>query len=149
MDLTTKDAPVVSAQSTPREFDKVSSGLDWVAGNAGRWFDEAVAKNWKVTTAPEKGEAGAIIVWTFGRYGHVAVLRGYQREDEDEILSTYPPDANGKTVAIIDEQNAGPKMIDDPITNYFGQVTRKQLPASNFDRKKLKFKGMILPAKNN
>ena len=129
------------------EFDKVSSGMDWVAGNAGHWFDEAAAKNWKVTKDPEKGEAGAIIVWTFGKYGHVAILRGYQQEGESEILPTYPQDAKGKVVAIIDEQNAG-KMKDDPITVRFGLVTRTPLSASNFDRNKLKFKGMILPVKN-
>jgi putative component of membrane protein insertase Oxa1/YidC/SpoIIIJ protein YidD len=136
-----------------REFDKISPGLDW-HGDAGEWCDNAAANNWKVTTDPEKGEAGAIIVWTFGKYGHVAVLRGYQQEDETELQPTYPQDAKGNFVAVIDEQNAG-EMIHNPITKLFGQVARRQLPASNFDRYNarkqltLKFRGMILPSKNN
>ena len=127
-----------------REFDKVSSGADWTMGNAGTWFDEAAARNWDVTTDPTKGVTGAIMVWTFGKYGHVAILRGYQRDTTSEILSSYPQDAKGTIVAVFDEQNAG-KMIDDPITNRFGLVTRRQLPASNFNRNSLEFKGLILP----
>jgi hypothetical protein len=84
------------------------------------------------------------MVWTFGKYGHVAILRGYQQDTTSEILSSYPQDATGTIVAVFDEQNAG-KMIDDPITDRFGLVTRRQLPASNFNRNSLEFKGLILP----
>ena len=77
-------------------------------------------------------------------YGHVAILRGYQQDTTSEILGTYPQDTKGTVVAAFDEQNAG-KMIDDPITDRFGLVTRRQLPASDFNRNSLVFKGLILP----
>jgi len=94
------------------------------------------------------------VVWTdAGDYGHVAILRGYQQEGENELLSSYPQDAKGEIVAVFDEMNAGGAVLDHGITNRFGLVTPKTLPVSTFDRSSktltLTFHGMILPMKNN
>jgi hypothetical protein len=129
-----------------REFDKVSADkADWPLGNAETWFDEAASKNWDVTDDRTKGVVGAIMVWAYGDYGHVAVLRRYERDN------------NGNNItAAIDEQNFGKFIVDpttgkevkDPITDHFGLVTtNNQLPVSSFDRGLLKFKGLILPVK--
>jgi len=77
------------------------------------------------------------MVWSGGTYGHVAIARA------------YTTGANGGVTILVDEQNAGGKMIDDPITDKFGSQTSIQLPVSDLDRGKLKFKGLILPVKNH
>lgn len=126
-----------------REFDKVSPGADWKLGNAQQWFDSAATANWEVTTDPIKGTAGAIMVWTYGTFGHVAILRNYQQN------------ADGNRNVVFDEQNFGSWIVDpttgekvsNPITVNFGSVTHRQLPIANLDRNPLKFKGLILPVK--
>jgi surface antigen len=130
-----------------REFDKVSvTKANWALGNAEQWYDSAATNNWDVTTELTKAVPGAIMVWAYGKYGHVAVWRDDKRDSDGNI-----------TAIVVDEENFGKFIVDpttgkqvtDPITDHFGLVTDTQLPITNIDRKPLKFKGLILPAKGN
>ncbi len=68
-------------------------GVNW-GGHAGTWLDHAKEKGWQTTTSAYEAELGAIVVWTGGEFGHVAVVTkvwsGGFRVTEMNIGATDP-----------------------------------------------------------
>jgi hypothetical protein len=126
-----------------RCFDAVAPkpGVDW-SGNAGAWYGNA--KNWKKTTDPKGAVPGAIAVWSYGDFGHVASFTGYTKDSKGNITSANFSEENWGT---IDKNN--PVYVKNAISVNFGKVTTAQLPISNMSRNNnaYKFVGFILPQK--
>ena len=132
-----------------RCFDAVAPkpGVDW-SGDAGAWYGNA--KNWKKTTDVKGAVPGAIAVWAYGTFGHVASFTGYTKDSKGNITAANFSEQNW---AAIDKNN--PVYVRNAITANFGQHSTAQLPISNLGRgydSKTKvyaytFSGFILPQK--
>ena len=117
-------------------------------GNADQWFTLAGTAGWSITKNPRLAVPGAIAVWSGGGYGHVA-----------SVVSTNP------TGIVVSEMNWGGMSIgksvyygsnetaaqfqtrlDWTMTDNFDNPTTNSLSwASNLDRGRYKFIGLILP----
>lgn len=113
------------------EFERiVGSKVNW-DGHAHAWFENATTRGWKTGTNPWEVEAGALLVWSGGRFGHVAVV---QEVAGDRV--------------VIREMNAGNVLVDARlgITDEFNVVQRRYLYRSNqFRRSGMQFVGAIHP----
>ncbi len=118
-----------------QEFDKVAPnpGVNW-NGNAGNWFDNAGKAGWITKTGAKEAKVGAIVVWTGGIYGHVAIVR--------QVTTSG---------IIIEEMNYGPYRNKaeeaSAITVNFSKFSPATLNFDNLNRNngKLIFKGYIWP----
>ena len=114
-----------------REFDVVAPRhLDW-GNHAGTWVQNARQQGWKTSRNPWDAKPGALIVWTGGTFGHVAVVR----------------QVTGERV-VIEEMNGGRYFVDEQAgkTDEYNVVRKRVLNvSSNFRRGQLRFAGFIYP----